>query len=71
MSEKVDLLKGYVPESEWLRIRKITRVRAQQERRARVGPAWVRLGRAIYYSVDGIAEFLASNEVKPLKKRRG
>ena len=68
LEEKLsDLLEGYVPDAEYRRLRRISKRQAQRERAARVGPPWVKLGREIYYSVPGFREWLAAQEVKPVR----
>jgi hypothetical protein len=64
-----ELLEGYVPEDEYLRMRGIGQRQAQRERRARIGPPFVKLGRETYYSVAGFRAYLVSREIKPVKGR--
>lgn len=61
-----NLFDGYVAEAEYARQRGVSVRLLQRERRARQGPPFVKVGTAVYYSVEGIREWLRANTVNTL-----
>ena len=66
-----NLLVGFFSAEEYCELRGINKRQAQRERAARVGPPWVKLGRATYYSVAGFREWLAAQEIRPVRVHSG
>jgi hypothetical protein len=64
-----DLLKDYMPDAAYQKVRGIGDRQAARERASGRGPTFNRLGRKIYYYIPGVEEFLASLHVKPVRAR--
>lgn len=56
---------GYMSESEFLALCGVTAVTAEGWRKRGEGPAWVRLGNAVFYPVQGVAEVLRAKTREP------
>ena len=63
------LLEGYVPQAEYARQRGVTVRRLQQERKARLGPPFVKVGRAVFSPEAGIRQWLKANTVAGAVRR--
>lgn len=68
---KTKLLEGYSSEQEVARQLGIAVRTLQKWRELKIGPAWTRMGkRAVYYRDAAILEYLAAQEVKPVRSRK-
>lgn len=56
---------GYMPEGDFQRLAGITPSTAEGWRKRGDGPAWVRLGNAVYYPVEGVSSFLKARIREP------
>lgn len=56
---------GYMPLDDFLRLAGVTAGTAEAWRKRGEGPAWVRLGNAVYYPVEGVSAFLKSRIREP------
>lgn len=61
-----NLFDGYIPEAEYARQRGVSVRLLRSERKARKGPPFVKVGGAVYYSIEGIREWLRANTVNTL-----
>lgn len=69
-SEAAQLLAGYVSEATLAaEFGKTTRT-LRDMRQCRTGPPWITIGRTVYYSKAGIAAWLKSIEVQPVRERK-
>lgn len=59
---------GYVAEREFLQLAGVTAGTAETWRKRRYGPAWVRLGNSVFYSLESLADYLKAEQREP---RRG
>jgi hypothetical protein len=64
------LLEDYVPEEEYCKELDVSDRKARQDRQRGIGPPFVRIGRKIYYSRNGILEWLKSLEHRPVRSGR-
>lgn len=64
------LLADYLPEDNFARQMQVTTRTTRNWRQQRIGPPWVQIGRAIYYSKPGILNWLKSAEVQPVRHRK-
>jgi len=65
------LLDGYVPESELAKARRVAKRTLRHERQRGEGPPWAKVGRDVYYSIDGFREWLRSIEQRPVRAGKG
>lgn len=61
---------GYIREADFCRLCEITQGTAEAWRKRRLGPAWVRLGNAVFYPREAVAELLNERRRDPLADRR-
>jgi hypothetical protein len=64
------LLENYSSEQETAKQLKQSVRTLRAWRQQGIGPAWLKIGRTIYYPVDGVAVWLKSIEQKPVRARR-
>jgi hypothetical protein len=68
---EAEFLSEYYSELEFCRAVGITRRTARSWRQQRIGPAFTKLGHAlILYRKEGVRDYLAANEVQPVRKGR-
>lgn len=66
-----NVMAGHITQEEFADTLGVTIRTLQRMHTARRGPARIKVGRAIYYRVDAVREWLAANENKPrLPKRK-
>ena len=64
-----DLFAGWIPEEEYRKQRNISKRQAQRERANRTGPPYTKIGRDIYYRVEGVHRWMVAREIQPVKSR--
>jgi hypothetical protein len=63
-----DLLKDYMPDAAYQKVRGIGDRQAARERASGRGPTFIRLGRRVFYYVPDVEAFITSLHVKPVRK---
>lgn len=70
-----DVFAGFITEAEYARQRGVSLRTCQRDRALRKAPPYVVVGRAVYYRVDSIRQWLAAHEAPtdqgPRRRRRG
>ncbi len=56
---------GLIPESDVMHLRGIAKRTLSNERSQGGGPPFVRLGKKVYYPLDGLRDYIAKNTVTP------
>ena len=62
--EEKDFLKEFVEEQAYARIRHISVRTCQRDRRLRLSPPYVKLGRRVFYRLEAVRSWLIENERK-------
>jgi hypothetical protein len=65
----MSLLESYLPEKATADEIGATPRTLSKWRKERIGPAWTRIGRRIFYRRDAVLEWLRSQEEQPVRER--
>jgi hypothetical protein len=61
---------GYIDEEEMAKQRDVSVRTLQLERQRGDGPPWVKVGRDVYYPIDGFRDWLKSIERRPVRSSK-
>jgi hypothetical protein len=69
-AENSRLLNGLIPESEMAEERDLTTRALREERRRRRGPPFIKIGRRVFYPIEGWHAWLRARVQQPVRERK-